>query len=98
MPTWTHNRLELRGEPQEVERLVADLESLEPVKETGARSVLDFERQAPTPPELYIELLRSDGKSFRAVAVQLNAEGITTPTGARWHPTSVKRAVRDAYS
>jgi DNA invertase Pin-like site-specific DNA recombinase len=35
----------------------------------------------------------ADGKSLRAIAAELNADGIETPRGGLWHLTSVRRVV-----
>jgi DNA invertase Pin-like site-specific DNA recombinase len=37
--------------------------------------------------------LRRSGKSVRAIAEHLNAEGISSPGGGRWHPSSVQAAI-----
>jgi DNA invertase Pin-like site-specific DNA recombinase len=46
-------------------------------------------------PELrqQVRALRDGGLSVRATAARLNADGVTSPLGARWHPTSVARAL-----
>lgn len=40
--------------------------------------------------------LRAEGATLREVAARLAAEGFTTKKGARWHPTTVARALTGA--
>jgi DNA invertase Pin-like site-specific DNA recombinase len=40
--------------------------------------------------------LRKDGKSYVAIAQQLNAGGIKSRSGKRWHPTQVQRIIQRA--
>jgi hypothetical protein len=40
--------------------------------------------------------LHREGASLATIAAALNREGFRTPTGTRWHRTSVARAVADA--
>jgi DNA invertase Pin-like site-specific DNA recombinase len=40
-----------------------------------------------------VRVLREGGLSVRAAAARLNAEGVPSPLGGRWHPTSVVRAL-----
>jgi DNA invertase Pin-like site-specific DNA recombinase len=40
-----------------------------------------------------IKALRTDGLSLRAIVRQLEADGVTSKRGARWHPTTVARLV-----
>ena len=39
---------------------------------------------------------RSDGATFQAVADELNAEAITTPTGRAWSPALVRKVAHQA--
>lgn len=38
--------------------------------------------------------MRGDGKSIRQIAAELNAEGVGSPGGGRWHPTNLHRALK----
>jgi transposase len=40
--------------------------------------------------------LRRRGLSYRAVAAKLNADGVPTKRGARWHHSTVRNVVRAA--
>lgn len=40
--------------------------------------------------------LRKEGKSFVAIAEQLNADGIKSRSGKQWHPTQVQRVIQRA--
>ena len=40
--------------------------------------------------------LHRSGASLATIAAALNADGFRTPSGARWHRTTVARAVADA--
>ncbi len=60
-------------------------------------------RMVPVPAELetvhrILDLWRS-GTSYRAIAAKLNADGVSTKHGARWHHTTVGKVVqrRDWY-
>jgi Recombinase len=37
-----------------------------------------------------------DGLSRRAITARLNAEGVPTKRGGRWHPTTVSRVLSEA--
>jgi DNA invertase Pin-like site-specific DNA recombinase len=39
---------------------------------------------------------RKDGKSYVAISEQLNADGIKSRSGKRWHPTQVQRVIQRA--
>ena len=41
---------------------------------------------------------RSQGLSFRAIARELNSDGIPSPTGKQWHDVTVKRAIEDRHA
>jgi len=36
---------------------------------------------------------RAEGLALRAIADRLNADGVPSPAGGRWHPTNVSRAI-----
>lgn len=40
-----------------------------------------------------LSAMRADGLTIRAMAAQLNEEGIASPGGKSWHPTNVQRAL-----
>ncbi len=40
-----------------------------------------------------LSALREEGKSLREIAAAMNTLGITTPSGAQWHPSSVRAAL-----
>lgn len=40
--------------------------------------------------------LRKSGKSYVAIAEQLNGEGVKSRSGAKWHPTQVQRVIQRA--
>jgi intein-encoded DNA endonuclease-like protein len=40
--------------------------------------------------------LRKQGKSYVAIADELNTEGIKPRTGQKWHPTQVQRVIQRA--
>jgi len=42
--------------------------------------------------------LRSQGKTLTAIATQLNEEGVKSPRGGKWHPSSIKNVVDHANS
>lgn len=42
-----------------------------------------------------IDNLHRQGLSFRAIARELNSDGIPSPTGKQWHDVTVKRAIED---
>ncbi len=48
-----------------------------------------------TPPHLALLLQKhkDEGKSLREIAAAMNELGIKTPTGAQWHPSSVRAAL-----
>ena len=53
--------------------------------------------RAPRPPAAIIEMitrLRLEGATLRRIADQLNALGLRTATGCRWHPSSVRTVLR----
>lgn len=49
-------------------------------------------RKTPTPADIstIVNGYRQEGLSLRAIAGRLNELGVKTPTGARWHPSSVR--------
>ncbi len=55
-----------------------------------------------TVPQASLERLKSlkaEGLTVRAICERMNAEGMPTATGARWHPTTVQRLLKtQAYS
>lgn len=55
-------------------------------------------RMAPVPEELAVVRrvlkLWRDGRSFRAIAANLNADAVRTKRGRRWHHTTVAKVVR----
>jgi DNA invertase Pin-like site-specific DNA recombinase len=62
------------------------------------------QRMAPVPEELeavhrLLELWRA-GRSYRSIAASLNAEGVPTKQGRRWHHTTVSKVVqgRERYA
>ena len=62
------------------------------------------QRMIPVPTELAIVKrifsLWRQGQSYRAIAAKLNAEGVRTKQGRRWHHTTVSKVVkrRDQYA
>jgi hypothetical protein len=62
------------------------------------RAVLDARappaRQAALP--LALLLLRDEGLSLRRIADALNARGVATPRGGRWHTATVAALLRQA--
>jgi hypothetical protein len=40
--------------------------------------------------------LRKSGKSVATIAEQLNADGIKSRSGSKWHPTQVQRVLQRA--
>lgn len=47
---------------------------------------------------LLTELRQQGITSTRGIANALNERGVLTPRGARWHPTSVSRLLKDTYN
>ncbi len=47
----------------------------------------------PTATATRLHCLRADGLSANRIAEQLNAEGITTPRGSKWHTSTVAAAL-----
>lgn len=41
-----------------------------------------------------IRAKQADGKGYRTIAAELNADGVPTPRGGRWHLASVQRLVK----
>lgn len=54
-------------------------------------------KKNPNRVPLHIERLllahKAEGKSLREIAAAMNHDGIKTPTGAQWHPSSVRAAL-----
>lgn len=42
--------------------------------------------------------LREDGRSFRAIATELNRAGLTTKRGVKWSGTQVRRIIKSRYT
>ena len=72
--------------------------SIDSAREARTQKTLEFVKEK----EDYIVHLRAQGKSFSAIANQLNKENVSTQRGGRWYPTTVKNlldratALRDA--
>jgi len=55
--------------------------------------VLGGPREVPAAVIDRVQELRSSGLSVAAIARRLNAEGVDTPRGGRWHSPGVKRVL-----
>jgi hypothetical protein len=60
-------------------------QSIDSAREARTQKTLDFVKEK----EDYIVHLRMQGKSFSAIANQLNKENVSTQRGGRWYPTTV---------
>jgi diguanylate cyclase (GGDEF)-like protein/PAS domain S-box-containing protein len=80
---------ELQGTIHRVEQEAAQWERRHRSRATRSAAVAADTRQT-------IMTMREEGASFSTVAARLNADGIRTPAGTRWHPRTVARVVTDA--
>jgi hypothetical protein len=53
----------------------------------------EADRAASNVLPIIAEIKKSGAKTFRAIADGLNARGVPTPRGGRWHAVSVRNAL-----
>lgn len=67
---------------------------LKAAREAAVASIKTIaDRHAANVLPLIREIQRSGASTLREIADALNARGVTTPRGGRWHPTSVKNVL-----
>ena len=69
---------------------------LERARESAARAVSKAAQDAYADLFPLVKQLRTEGKSFQAIADELNRQGHTTRRGSAWNPMQVRRVLKRA--